>query len=31
MTEAYGLLDDGELLAWWEARLPQTRVGTEGP
>ena len=31
MTAAFGLGDDADLVAWWEDRLPQTRVGTRGP
>ncbi|WP_421118309.1 hypothetical protein ACE2AJ_12955 [Aquihabitans daechungensis] len=31
MAEAYGLIDDEDLLAWWAARLPQARAGESGP
>jgi hypothetical protein len=31
MCEAYGLEDDGELVAWWSARLPRPRTAAPGP
>lgn len=31
MDEAYGLIDDDELLSWWTARLPQAKPVTSDP